>query len=164
MREYSLTYNEGLGQGLRPSRHLGRNLKWLVESVGAVPEDGVLRSLEALPAAVEVAGEVWPYPQIFHLMLRTLVCTSTAIYEYESGSLTLVLGSIAEGTTWTVADFGEYIVLVNGKVVVERDPQTGLYAVHSAGIIPEGICICNLNGQLIVGAPDVEVSAGFCGV
>lgn len=164
MREYSLTYDEGLQRGLRSSRHSSRNLKWLVESVGAVPEYGVLRALEELPTPIEVVGEVWPYPQIFHLMLRTLVCTSTAIYEYEGGSLTSVLSGISGGATWSVADFGEYVVLVNGQVVVERDPQDGTYAIQTSGAIPIGICVCNLNGQLIIGAPDVSVSTGFYGV
>jgi hypothetical protein len=164
MREYSLTYDEGLGRGLRNSRHSARNLKWLVECVGAVPRDGVLQALEELPTPISVTGEVWPYPQVFHLMLRTLVCASTAIYEYEGGSLTLMLGGISEGATWSVADFGEYIVLSNGQVIVERDPQSGAYAIQTSGAIPVGICVCNLNGQLIVGAPDVSVSAGFCGV
>lgn len=161
MREYSLNYDEGLGRGLRPSAHTGRNLKWLAECVGALPEKGVLKAVEELPIPVAIAGAVWPYPQLFHLKLRTLVCTALNIYEYSSGSTTLVYTAGAEGTTWSVADFGEYLVLTNGQVVVERNPETGAYETDVVGKIPQGICVCSLGGQLLVGAPEVSVSAGF---
>ena len=152
MREYSLTYDEGLSRGLRTSSHSGRNLKWLTKCVGAIPEFGVIKALEELPNPIMVSGEVWPYPQVFNLMLRTLVCASTEIFEYSGGSLTSVVSGLAEGATWSVADFGEYIVLMNGQVIIERNPETRIYAEYDDCKIPLGICVCNLNGQLLVGA------------
>lgn len=163
MKEFSIVFRGGLAKGLRPTSHNARNIEALVQSTGAVPEDGVLRTLPRLETPLGITGETFPFPQVVDCVKRTLVFSSMDVYEYDGSSLTKVFTGSKSGTTWSVADFGEYILMTNGRVLVERDPVTGYYSERLDCKVPLGSCICNLNGQLIVGAPGCEVTSGFMG-
>lgn len=150
MREYTVTYNTGLANGLRPNPRNARNVQYLAMLAGAIPYEGVLSSLPELPDPVSILGCSWPFPQLFHLRRMTLVASLDAIYEYKNGTLTLLCNAVA-GSTWSCADFGEYIILTNGSSLIERNPQTGIFAEYIDCKIPPCLCIAEINSQLIVG-------------
>lgn len=164
MREYTVIFKEGLARGLRPSPQNARNEEFLYAVKGAIPEDGVLQSLPVLYNAFTLPEQcVFPYPQIFVLRKLVLVCTQMNIYELRSFGPNLLFSNAPPGATWSVADFGEYVILTNGRVLIYRNVQTGRFEQYLDCEIPNGICLLNLNGQLIVGAPGEVVPAGYTG-
>ena len=164
MREYAAVFKEGLAKGLRPSSNSARNEEFLYVAKGCIPEDGVLQSLPILYNAFGLPEQcLFPFPQIFVLRKLVLVFSATNIYELRSFGTELLYSNATAGSTWTVADFGEYILCCNGRILIYRDPVTGLFNEYIDCEIPPGICILNLNGQLIVGAPGEVVGAGFSG-
>lgn len=164
MREYAVVFQEGLAKGLRPSPQNARNLEFLYAVKGAIPEDGVLQSLPVLYNTFGLPEQCrFPFPQIFVLRKLVLVCSETNIYEARSFGLELLFTGVSAGSTWSVADFGDYIILTNGRTLVYRDVQSGQFKEYLDCEIPPGICILNLNGQLIIGGPGEIVHAGFTG-
>ncbi len=154
--EFSITITaEQLSRGLRPSKRVPRNSRYLVECQGAVGRDGSLQSIDELTRmATTVITDTFPYPQIFVFTNFIIVCSQTKIYEWVSGALVLKL-TIAAGSTWTAVDFFDYVYLSNGKVVVIRNPDLGTYSITTT--LPTTSSICNFQGQVIVGAPDMAI-------
>lgn len=150
MREYTTTYRTGLENGLRPNERNPRNVQFLSMLRGAIPYDKVISSLRELPDPISTLNAQWPFPQLFHLRRMTLVCDRTAIYEYKDGSLSLLCNAVS-GSTWSCADFGEYVVLTNGESLITRDPQTGVFSEYADCAIPSCLCVCEVNSQLLVG-------------
>lgn len=150
MKEYTVTYNVGLANGLRLNPRNPRNVQYLALLQGAIPYDNVLSTLPELPTPISIANCAWPFPQLFHLRRMTLVCAESAIYELKGTNLELLCNTVA-GSTWSCADFGEYIILTNGQSLIERNPQTGVFAEYIDCRIPPCLCVCEVNSQLIVG-------------
>lgn len=163
MREFTIVFDQGLQNGLQPSKNVPHKSQWLQEALGLMPEDEVLQTIPQLPTATTVASCNWPYPQIFKLSNLILVCDERAIYTYVGGTLTLEYLCSAGGATWSVADFSDYVVLTNGVCLVTRDPQSGLFSEFLDCEIPHCLSVLNLNGQLIITGPGVQVSSGFTG-
>lgn len=156
-KEFSYVINsEHLVKGLRPSERVARDTKFLVEAKGAIGRDGVLCAIDQLTRFSTSVTDTFPFPQLFVFINVVLVCGLTNIYELKNGVLTLVHTATIHGSTWTAVDFYNYLYLSNGKVVVVRSPDTGLYS-ESASLVT-GMSICNFNGQVIVGAPDASVN------
>jgi hypothetical protein len=131
---------------------------------GCIPEDGVLQSLPVLHNTFGLPEQCqFPFPQVFVLRQIVLVFTQTRIYELRSFGTEQVFQDAPAGSTWTVADFGDYILCCNGRILVYRDPVTGMFTEYIDCEIPPGTCIMNLNGQLIVGSPGEVVGTGFTG-
>ena len=164
MQEFTTEVRQALGKGLRPSVHTPRNSTFLALALGAFPEDGVMQALPQLDAPLLPVVCEFPFPQIFRLRRMVIVGTKDALYQYESnGDFTLLYQGTKGGWTWTVADFGEYIVMTNGAVLITRDPLTGVFDQYADCVIPPCLCVCNLNGQLILGGPGAAVPDGFTG-
>ena len=153
-KDFSFTItSEQLTRGLRPSSKAPRDSKFLVESKGAIGQDGVLCAIDELTrlATAEVT-DTFPFPQLFVFTNLILVCGRLKIYELTSGSLSLKYTATTGGSTWTAVDFYNYVYLSNGREAVTRNPDTGVYSLSST--LPKAMSICNFNGQVIVGAPD----------
>lgn len=165
MREFPFKFDEGLKKGLRPNLYVPRDSQWLVQAFGLIPEDDLLQTIPQLTDAINATGESYPYPQIFKLINFILVCGKRAIYEYDidEDSLNLVFVASSAGATWSYADLHDYILLTNGSVLIERDPVTGIYREPIDCGVPHCLCICDLNGQIVLGGPGVIVSEGFTG-
>ena len=165
MREFNYTFETGLQFGLRRTEQNRRNQQALVLSTGAFPSEGALSSLPAL-TRTSITGispaPSFPYPQIFVLNQLTIVCAETSIYtRADNGTLTLAISGLTGGVTWSVADFHDFLVLVNGKQVVFRDALDKTWHTdNSVYDVPIGTSICNFNGQAIVTAPDVVIPNG----
>lgn len=151
MQEYTIIFRGGFEMGLRPAPRSPKNSQSLVLSEGAVPEDGILRSLDDIESFGQGLGALWPYPQVFVLKSMTLVCLETSLHEYADGIVTPVIAGLPAGSTWTVADYWPYVVATNGQAVVIRDPMTAEWYVSTDGTIPNCRCVADVNGQLFVG-------------
>jgi hypothetical protein len=147
-----------LAKGLRPSKRSPRNAKFLTECEGAVGLDNVLQVLddvnEDLIDTSLVITDGFPYPQIFIFTKVIIVCGKTKIYEWDGSSLGTEKLTVTAGLTWSAVDFGEFVYMSNGKVAVVRSATSQLWSVVTDLPIASGMC--NFNGQVIVGSPDVE--------
>lgn len=164
MIEQTVEFQEGLKKGLRASADNARNNQALYICQGAYPEDDILRAYQDIrPYQIDTAdlGAVFPFPQIFILNQLTLVCDIDTIYEYKNYTFEVILLNVPAGSTWSVADYGDFIILTNGNCLVVRDAATKAFAVYNVCDIPQCVCLCDLNGQLIVGAPGTNVAVGF---
>ena len=156
MEGFSVTIdNKIIGKGLTSNNNI-RNNPMLVESIGAMPYNNVIQSVEEF-TRVDTSGlaaQIFPYPQLFVLGDIIVVCTAQQIYEYDAtgDTFTSKISGLSLGNTWDLVDFKSFILLMNGVVAVTKDPETGDYAVDST--LPPGNCICNFNGQVLLGGPD----------
>lgn len=164
MEEYTIVYKEGLAKGLRASEYNPVNEGALTEATGVFIESKRLNQIPELDTFDVSTLEVmdFPFPQCFQLRNHTLICTPTRIYTYLAGTLTLAYTAL-EGSTWTVADFFNFLVLTNGRELITLDPETGAWSKYLDCLIPYCLCVCDLNGQLFVGGPEVSISAGWLG-
>jgi len=164
MKEYTVFYKDGLAKGLRASEFNPRNEGALVEAQGVFQESKKLSNiLELLTFDIStIDAQTYPFPQVFQLREWTIVCTPTKIYTYDGASLTLVHTAV-EGSTWTIADFYQFVVLTNGAELVALDPETGEWTQFIDCAVPVCLCCCDLNGQLFVGGPEASISAGWLG-
>jgi hypothetical protein len=153
---FSITYTaEELTRGLRPSKRMPRNNKFLTKCQGAVGQDGVLRTLDSLdiPSAISDATFTtndFPFPQLFVLDKHVILCNRTSIQELIGGEFTEVItGLSSNGDKWNVAAAFNWIYLSNNVVAVVRDPNTGGWAVDSDA--PVNQAACNYKGHIIIG-------------
>lgn len=141
-----------LSRGLRPSKRMPRNSKFLVECNGGIGRDGVLCALDEITRIATTAiTDGFPYPQIFVFTNVIIVCGETKIYEWVSDALVEKL-TVSAGSTWSAVDFYDYVYLSNGQVAVVRDAMDKTYSTTTD--LPTAMAACNFNGQVIVGAPD----------
>jgi hypothetical protein len=143
-----------LAQGLRTSKRNPRNNDSLVTCAGAVGKDGVLQAIEALSRLTTTAiTDTFPFPQIFVFTNMIIVCGLKTIYEWNGTTLTLKYTAADAGGTWSAVDFYDYVYLSNGKIAVIRDAGSKVYALSA--VQPSATAMCNYNGQVIIGSPDV---------
>ena len=146
---------QDLSRGLRPSKRTPRNSGYLTQSSGAVGRDGVLQALDSLDEMdLSAITDGFPFPQIFVFYHSIIVCGKTTIYEWVSNALVHKL-NVDAGSTWEAIASGDYIYMSNGKVSVIKDPKTFQYSLST---LPVASCICNFNGQVLIGAPDEDSS------
>ena len=152
---FSITIDTGkLSKGLRPSKRMPRNSGFLVKCKGAIGRDGVLQVFEELiRIATATITDAFPYPQIFVFTNLIIVCSSTKIYEWVGGSLVEKL-IVTAGSTWSAIDLYDFIYMSNGTVAVIRNPESNVYSITSDQ--PKAMAICNFNGQILIGAPNIE--------
>ncbi len=133
-------------KGLRPQENSRGDSVYLTEALNVRKVDGAFHSF--LGTTILTTPD--PVVQINQLKNLIIVITTTSFYELQSNVLDLKL-SIASTGRWGIADFGEFILLVDPTRTVSRDPLTGAYALRYD--IPEGYDAVNYNGQcLIVGS------------
>ncbi len=148
---------QDLAKGLRPSSRNPRNSKFLTECNGAVGLDNVLQVLSDLEGSridsITDITDGFPYPQLFVFKNLIVVCGETEIFEYAGGVLTSRL-VVAAGILWSAVEFDDFIYMSNGKVAVTRSFSSKVWAVTTD--YPIASAICNYNGQVFIGAPDVE--------
>jgi len=141
-----------LSRGLRPSKRMPRNSKFLTTCNGSVGIDGVLCSLDEITRISTTAiTDGFPYPQIFVFTNVIIICGETKIYEWVSDALVEKL-TVSAGSTWSAVAFAEYVYLSNGNVAVERDALDKTYSTTTD--LPTAMAACDFNGQVIVGSPD----------
>ena len=159
-----------LSHGLRPSKSNPRDNDYLITCIGAYGKNNVLQASEELVRiATDIITDGFPFPQIFAFTNVTIVCGAKKIYELVAGSLVLKYTAAAAAGMWNAVDFYDYVYLSNGKIAVIRD--AGSYAYSLSSTLPSATAMCNYNGQVLVGAPNVDglgaslmISAGVLSV
>lgn len=143
-----------LSRGLRRSKRNPRNSGSFINCQGAVGRDEVLQVLDELTriTTTEIT-DVFPFPQIFVFTNIIIVCGLTEIYEWVNDALVEKI-EVAAGGMWTAVDFYSYVYLSNTKVAVARSASDGTYSETSD--LPTNAAVCNFNGQVLIGAPDVS--------
>lgn len=157
MREYENIFEDGLVSGLRATSKNVRNSQKLIQSDGMFPEEGVLRAVESITniPGLEALGLVFPFPQLHVGQVHTLIMGSEEIWEYANGALVSVLSGLTDNGLWTVADFYDYILMSNGVHIIRRDAIAQSWSILVDDEVPISKCVAAVNGQLIVGSPDV---------
>lgn len=151
MQEYTIVFQEGLAKGLRSTPRAAKNAQSLLISEGAVPEDNILRTLDAVTAFGASLECAWPYPQIFQLKELVLVCTADALYDYVGGAFVPIMTGLTVGTAWSVADYWNYIIASNGSTTVTRDGATREWSEVTWTGMPTWRCVADINGQVFIG-------------
>lgn len=151
LKPFSITIDATkLVRGLRPSKRVPRNSGYLVECKNAVGRDGTLQVLDALTRIdTSAIATTFPYPQIFALVNRIIVCNQTAIYEWSGSALTAMITGLTAGSVWTVVDFYDYLYFSNGTVVVVRKSTDGTYALDTT--LPKAEVLLDVHGQVMAG-------------
>ena len=151
--KFSITLTSNvLTRGLRKRANNPRDSFFMSELEGLIGHDGVLTAQDVLSRIdTSVITDPFPYPQIFILSNYVLVCDSTKIYDYSSGSLVLAYTASQAGSTWKAIDFIEYIVMTNNDITVIRTATTGAFTENTS--LPEASAICNYNNQVLIGGP-----------
>ncbi|MCK5607031.1 hypothetical protein KAR91_34425 [Candidatus Pacearchaeota archaeon] len=147
---------EDLSKGLRHTKRMPRDSGRLVTCNGAVGRDGVLQAIDELTRIATTAiTDGFPYPQIFVFTNYIIVCGETTIYEWVSSALVSKL-TVTAGDPWSAVDFYNFAYMSNSKVAVIRNSTDQTYEITTN--LPLASTICNYNGQVLIGAPDVETS------
>lgn len=144
---------ERLAKGLRPSKRASRNSGFLIQCQGAVGRDKILQILDEYSRLDTTIAEGFPYPQLFVFINLIIICGQTKIYEWVAGALVEKF-TVGPGSLWTAVDFYDYVYMSNGKVAVIRNAGSKTYSETSE--FPTAMAMCNFNGQVVIGSPDVS--------
>lgn len=143
--------------GLNPNRKIVKNSDFLRVCHGVkVYKDG-LGDLPAIvdpidyPSPTGIWTSDWPFPQIFVGSERNIGITRNRIWlmDGDFAPSTLMLTSVNTVHKWSIADYHDYMVACDGVSVYQRAYDTGVWTTM-AGV--SATCVCDLNGQLILGA------------
>ena len=168
MREYELVIDEALKNGLTPEQRLPFNSQYTYECLGFRCGKAGLECHQALenplPATVDMYYS-WPFPQFLTgerygiLVIRDTVNQEDDIYSVSEDHNTLTyIFSIDEltfgrGTLMEMADFGEYVFMTNGVIMIYWNPALNAWShyVAATATIPMMRTICNFKGQAVGG-------------
>jgi len=167
MREFELSIDEALRVGLTPADINSFNVQVLTEFLGfragsAMPELYEVKE-NPLPLTIDMHYN-WPFPQFIpgeshnFLIVRDATVQEDIVYSisddhvtvthiYDIDELTYGRGSLME-----VADFGEYVFMTNGVIMIYWDPDILDWR---KVVVEDGIplmeTICNFKGQVVGG-------------
>jgi len=168
VREYELVIDEALKKGLSPEKAMIFNSPYLQRCLGFRCNRSNLEA--AIEGSNPLAGEVafyydWPFPQFITgngyniLVIReSTVNLEDIIYEVSEdlGTVTHMFSidelTFGVGTMMEAADFGDYLFMTNGVVMIYRNTVTDTWvAATTHANIPMMRTICNFKGQAVGG-------------
>jgi len=167
MREYELEIDEAFNNGLGSDYYMKNNIQLLYKCLGFRCGRLGLEPYKfldnPLPETINLYYS-WPFPQVlvgekFNIVVvRDEFAEEDVVYEmsdnhdvasYISTIDTLTFG---QGNLMEIADFGEYIVMTNGVVMIYRDIDASAWVmVQSHADYPLMETMCNFKGQLVGG-------------
>ncbi len=167
MREYELIIDEALKIGLSPEYAVPFNTQVLYDCLGfrcgKVSLEPYIELTNPLPNTVDMYYD-WPFPQFLnHEKYNILVVRDTfnqvdEVYQISSDHSTVTnIFSIDEltfgkGTLMEMADFGKYMLMTNGIIMIYRDTDLSLWShITTSATIPMMRTICNFKGQAVGG-------------
>lgn len=167
MREYELIIDKALKNGLSPERILPTNTQYLKKCLGfRIGKAGIeaYKTLDnPLPATIDMFYN-WPFPQFItgetynFLIIRDHINMEDLVYQVSDDHSTINLIKIideltyGQGTLMEVVDFGKYIFMTNGVVMIYWDVDLNLWQdITSSTTIPMMRAICKFNGQAVGG-------------
>lgn len=167
MREFELTIDEALRVGLTPADINSFNVQVLTGCLGFRVGSAMLELYEEkenpLPPIIDMHYN-WPFPQYIpgeshnFLVVRDATVQEDIVYSinndhtivthiYDIDELTYGRGNLME-----VADFGEYVFMTNGVIMIYWDPSiVDWRKVVVEDDIPMLETICNFKGQTVGG-------------
>lgn len=180
MREFYFTF-DGLKAGLRRDHRNPRNVQALVECMNAKAYERKLGPYVpfVLPAYTFAGAPVslsleWPFPQLIggtdydFLVIRDTLNAEDLVYTIGAGGVLTQIGVcdvltyLAYGDRFDVADFGPYVLMTNGLMMVYYDI---LGTVWVAGPVIANVplmgTVCNFRGQAVGG--DIRSAWHGCG-
>lgn len=168
MREFELVIDEALRKGLSPFKTTPINTQLLQECLGFRLGRAGLEKYEAkdnpLPAALDILYS-WPFPQFitgegynFLIVRDSVVNHEDVVYLVSDDHATVThifsvdVLTFGQGTLMEAADFGEYVFLINGVIMIYWDVALGAWhQVVASDTVPMMKTICNFKGQAVGG-------------
>jgi hypothetical protein len=167
MREYELIIDKALTKGLSPEP-MPVNADFLYQCLGFRCGKARLEAHIPLTNPIPVTVDMfynWPFPQFITgekyniLVVRDSVTNQwDAVYLISADHLTVThIFDIDEltfgkGTLMEIADFGEYLFMTNGVLMLIWDVALSAWlAVPASAIIPMMRAVCNFKGQAVGG-------------
>uniref|UniRef100_A0A6M3KYD8 Uncharacterized protein n=1 Tax=viral metagenome TaxID=1070528 RepID=A0A6M3KYD8_9ZZZZ len=168
MREFELTIDEALSNGLSPLKVTPFNSQLLQDCLGfRLGEAGLEKFYlkeNPLPSGIDVTPS-WPFPQFitgeaynFLIVRDSLINHEDIVYLVSDDHLTVThIFSIprlifGQGTLMEVADFGEYAFMTNGVIMIYWDTGINSWQEMITSLtIPMMKTVCNFKGQAIGG-------------
>ena len=168
MREFELSIDENLLNGLTPFLISSLNSKYLSQCLGfRLAENGLEAYVEKsnpIPATIDMLY-YWPFPQFIAgelwniLVVRdSLVNHEDVVYQVSNDHSTIThIFSVDQltfglGTLMEIADFGEYAFMTNGVIMIYWNPTLSNWiATTSLTNVPMMRTICNFKGQAVGG-------------
>lgn len=168
MREYELRIDEALKNGLSPERMTPFNTQFLWEALGfrlgRLGLEAYIDGENPLPDTIDMFYN-WPFPQFLVgeayniLVVRDSLINhidevytvnnemSVITHIFSVDELTFGVGELME-----MADFGEYIFMTNGVIMIYWDPDLAAWqTMTTSTTIPMMKTICNFKGQAVGG-------------
>ena len=170
MREFELVIDKALKKGLYPGATLPSNVEFLWQAlgfrVGKYELEGYVECDQDPLSALDISY-IWPFPQFFQgdgyniLVIRSTTFGNQDLVYLVSDTYTITLIHTideiiyGQGTLMEFADFGEYIFMTNGVIMIYWDPDLGpagdWQEVRTIANIPMMRTVCNFKGQMIGG-------------
>jgi len=167
MREFELTIDEALRNGLSPFKATPFNSPYLNEFLGwrlgkAGPEKYETKDN---PIVLGTLVYSWPFPQYvtgerynFLIIRDNITDHADKVYEVSDNHATInhvfdidVLTFGSYGTLMEVADFGEYAIMMNGVAMIYWNVLGAWNASVETATVPLMRTICNFKGQVVGG-------------
>jgi hypothetical protein len=168
MREFELVIDEAFKNGLSPEAIVPTNSQLLLECLGFRCGKGGLEVHKELTNPIPVTVDMyynWPFPQFItgekynFLIVRDLVTNQwDSVYLVSSDHTTIThIFDIDEltfgkGTLMEVADFGEYVIMTNGVIIIYWNVVLNVWSqMVVSATIPLMRTMCNFKGQAVGG-------------
>lgn len=167
MREYEFEIYEALKNGLSPGLHTPFNTQVLYKCLGFRCGRFGLETYKELENPLPVVVDLyysWPFPQMIAgekyniLVVRDDFSEEDIVYSVSDDNSTATQVFVVDKLTFgqgglmEVADFGEYIFMTNGVIMIYWDPTLSAWqAMTSHARIPMMKTICNFKGQMVGG-------------
>jgi hypothetical protein len=164
VREYYLTISEALKNGLKPRAIVPYNSQWLYKCRGF--RCGQL-GLEPMPVGIDPITNLlekyyyWPFPQFIQsdtydfLVIRNKYADTVYVisdnYQSFTPIETISHAYVGKGFRFDIADFGKYVFMTNGIVMIYFNVVSNSWSMVSHPKIPTLSTICNFKGQAIGG-------------
>lgn len=166
MREYELIIDEALKNGLNPELMTPANSQLLYKALGfRCGKFGLEKYIELDNPITSIdMYYAWPFPQMIVgekyniLVVRDTFSNEDVVYSVSDDHSTITQIFVIDALTFgvgglmEVADFGEYLFMTNGVVMIYYDTTLSAWqAKKSISTIPLMNTVCNFKGQLFGG-------------
>lgn len=134
-----------LNKGLRVRTTQNNNSSFLLKA----------KNVRLSKAGLELIGDItnvtdelilYPFPQYHKLINKELITKEGKVYNKVGNINTLLINTYGENT-WDIADFGDYVILGNGDVIWEINPDGSVNEVDY-NKIPKMQTFCATHGQV----------------
>lgn len=166
MREFELNIDEALKKGLAPEAVVPLNSQWLYECLGfrcgRLGLEAFVEGSNPLPSSLDMYYN-WPFPQMLMgdawniLVIRDSVSDEDILYSVSNDMstvthiFTLDTLTFPKGDLMEVADFGEYVFMTNGAMLLYWNVAGFWNVLTGLSTIPLMNTICNFKGQGVGG-------------